>query len=136
MICLKQNEENQSIVTIKFYGENPSSEKRFIYIHYNETNFNYYPLSVTNNENSNEEITKFNYNDIVKELLRIYIEDELKCGEIDFGDIGLNDVLASVDYEKTSENENITDSIVMDALTKRKVAGKLNLIFRCFYLCV
>jgi hypothetical protein len=80
-------------------------------------------------------MTKFNYNDIVKEL-RIYIKDELKCGEIDFGDIGLNNVLASLDYEKTNENENITDSILIDGPTKRKVAGKLNLIFRCFYLCI
>ncbi len=110
--------------------------KFFSHMHYDENTFNYYPLSVTNNENSNEEITKFNYNDIVKELLRIYIKDELKCDEIDFGDIGLNNVLAPLDYEKTNENENIPDSVLMDAPTKRKVAGKLDLIFRCFYLCV
>ncbi len=82
MICvidLKQNEKNQAIVTIKFYWENSSLEKKCIYMCYDETTCNYYPLSVTNNENLNEKMTKINYDDIVKELIRIYIKDEIKC---------------------------------------------------------
>jgi len=79
LVCQRQDDKGQSIVTIKFYGKKSSLGKKFVYMLYDETKFNFYPLHVTNKENSTDRITTFDDHDMVKSLLHIYIKDDLKC---------------------------------------------------------
>jgi len=77
IICLVCVRRDGPEVMIEFYGDKASLTKKFIYMIYDETTLKYYPLYVTNIVKPTERITMSER--LEKDLLRVYIRDELRC---------------------------------------------------------
>ncbi len=79
LICKGQDDKEQLIVTIKFYGEKTSLNQKRLCMLYDETEYSFTSLYVTDKETQTEKMTTFNYDDTMKNLLREYIKNDLQC---------------------------------------------------------
>lgn len=89
VLSVGKNQRNQTTIQVKYYGENPSSEKKknFIYMLYEKISLKYYGLRATNQVDPTEEITQFIHNDTVKNLLGVLFREDFHC-EYQFKTIG------------------------------------------------
>lgn len=79
MICVLTHGENETPIQVSYYGENPSSGKKFIYMFYDETTLYYYPLYANDEANPLNKLTTFIHNNTVENLLGVFVRDRFHC---------------------------------------------------------